>query len=60
VLPEIGPVEVEIASCPLDLYTDIWFHRRIWVGGSPRPGGAVLGLPGFPVTAQAFLTERVP
>ncbi|GAA4658440.1 hypothetical protein [Amycolatopsis dongchuanensis] len=55
VLPEIGPVEVEIGGCPLDLYTDIWFHRRMYVLGRPRPGEVVLGLPGFPVTATAFL-----
>jgi hypothetical protein len=53
VLPEVGPVVVGIPDCPLDLYTDIWFHRRIWVLGAPRKGTVVIGIPGFPVTAEA-------
>ncbi|WP_236788849.1 hypothetical protein [Amycolatopsis sp. GM8] len=58
VLPEIGPVDVEIEDCPLDLYTAIWFHRRIWVQGEPRLGDVVIGMPEFPVTANATFRRR--
>ncbi|GHF84336.1 hypothetical protein FHX82_001123 [Amycolatopsis bartoniae] len=58
VLPEIGPVEVEIPACPLDLYTDIWFHRRIWVLGPPRLGEVVIGMPEFPLAVEALFSPK--
>ncbi|WAL67243.1 hypothetical protein ORV05_05500 [Amycolatopsis cynarae] len=58
VLPGGLPVRFVIRKCPLDLYAHIWFHRKLAVQGGPRDDEVLVGIPGFPVAAAAFLFPR--
>ncbi|MDQ0379840.1 hypothetical protein [Amycolatopsis thermophila] len=58
VLPGGEPAVFRIDDCPLDLYTDIFFRRSLWLRGEPGEGEFVVGMPDFPVLTRASIGRR--